>query len=170
MCNVLTGLRVSLLGYPGFFPPKPGQDEDVLSETRVRTGFVLGHQVSVSCRINVFLAPSFNSRFQAETFSAQAIINENLNAGDTLNKLEDLINEVFKRRADRVPSIPYVCQVKYDGNILMLVKAVNISYAHKGNTQRGKETNVVRRPRQPGCPTEQTWEECTSRTQRSWLA
>lgn len=76
------------LGYPGFFPPKPGQDEDVLSEVRVRTGFVLGHQVS------------------AETFSAQAIINENLNAGDTLNKLEDLINEVFKRRADRVPSVP----------------------------------------------------------------
>ncbi|KAF9453917.1 hypothetical protein P691DRAFT_798859 [Macrolepiota fuliginosa MF-IS2] len=76
------------LGYPGFFPPKPGQDEDLLSETRVRTGFVLGHQVS------------------AETFSAQSIINENLNAGDTLSKLEDLINEVFKRRADRIPSIP----------------------------------------------------------------
>lgn len=47
-----------------------------------------------------------NREIQAETFGNQAIINENLNAGDTLNQLEDLINEVFKRRADRIPPIP----------------------------------------------------------------
>lgn len=43
---------------------------------------------------------------QAETFGAQDVINEALNAEDTLSTLEDLINEVFKRRANRIPSIP----------------------------------------------------------------
>ncbi|KAF8887702.1 hypothetical protein BD779DRAFT_1672530 [Infundibulicybe gibba] len=76
------------LGYMGFYPPQPGQDEDILSAKNMREGFVLGEQVS------------------AENFSAQAMINENLHSSDTLSKLEELMNEVFSRRAERIPAIP----------------------------------------------------------------
>ncbi|TFK44503.1 hypothetical protein BDQ12DRAFT_21589 [Crucibulum laeve] len=76
------------LGYAGFHPPRPGQDEDVLSESNVKNGFILGHSVS------------------AETFSAQAMINENLHVGDTLAKLEELMDEVFIRRAEHVLPVP----------------------------------------------------------------
>lgn len=37
-------------GYLGFHPPYPGQDEDVLSEQNVKSGFVLGPYVQV-CRM-----------------------------------------------------------------------------------------------------------------------
>ncbi|KAF8160920.1 hypothetical protein B0H34DRAFT_795767 [Crassisporium funariophilum] len=76
------------LGYAGFHPPRPGQDEDVLSGKNVKDGFILGQPVSV------------------ETFSAQAMINEKLHSAETLAKLEQLMNEVFIRRADRIPVIP----------------------------------------------------------------
>jgi mediator of RNA polymerase II transcription subunit 12 len=33
------------------------------------------------------------------------MINEELHSTDTLSKLEELMNEIFVRRADRVPSI-----------------------------------------------------------------
>lgn len=35
------------LGYPGFHPPRPGQDEDTLSENNIKNGFILGQPVSV---------------------------------------------------------------------------------------------------------------------------
>ncbi|KAF5386158.1 hypothetical protein D9615_002361 [Tricholomella constricta] len=76
------------LGYLGFHPPRVGQDEDLLSEANVKNGFVLGHQVS------------------AETFSAHSIINGDLSSNATFSKLEALMNEIFVRRADGVPSIP----------------------------------------------------------------
>ncbi|CAA7259196.1 unnamed protein product [Cyclocybe aegerita] len=76
------------LGYPGFHPPRPGQDEDVLSETNIKNGFILSQPVSV------------------ETFSAQTMINEKLHSYETLSKLEELMNEVFIRRADRILPIP----------------------------------------------------------------
>ena len=34
-------------GYSGFYPPRPGQDEDVLSETAVKQGFILAPAVPV---------------------------------------------------------------------------------------------------------------------------
>ncbi|KAL0956176.1 hypothetical protein HGRIS_002336 [Hohenbuehelia grisea] len=73
------------LGYPGFHPPRPGQDEDLLTESNIKNGFT-------------FAAP-----VAAETFSAQAVVDL---SEDVLGKLEDLMNEVFTRRADRVPAIP----------------------------------------------------------------
>ncbi|KAF8972899.1 hypothetical protein BDZ97DRAFT_2053658 [Flammula alnicola] len=76
------------LGYVGFHPPRPGQDEDGLSDTNVKNGFILNQAVSV------------------ETFSAQAMINESLNSRETLTKLEQLMNDVFIRRADRIPPVP----------------------------------------------------------------
>ncbi|KAJ7078858.1 hypothetical protein B0H15DRAFT_526897 [Mycena belliarum] len=76
------------LGYPGFHPPRPGQDEDVLTTENVRNGFTL---------------PTF---VEAEKFSAKAVIHESIRAGDALLKLEELMNDVFLRRAECVPPIP----------------------------------------------------------------
>lgn len=36
------------LGYVGFHPPRPGQDEDTLSESNVKSGFILPQPVPVS--------------------------------------------------------------------------------------------------------------------------
>ncbi|PPQ98440.1 hypothetical protein CVT24_004119 [Panaeolus cyanescens] len=75
------------LGFPGFHPPRPGRDEDVLTENNVKLGYILSQSVSV------------------ETFSAQAMINEKLHSNETLSKLEELMNEVFIRRVDAIPTI-----------------------------------------------------------------
>jgi hypothetical protein len=37
-------------GHPGFHPPCPGQDEDVLSDKHVKDGFLLPLAVPVSLR------------------------------------------------------------------------------------------------------------------------
>ncbi|KAJ2931312.1 hypothetical protein H1R20_g5848, partial [Candolleomyces eurysporus] len=76
------------LGYPGFQPPRPGQDEDVMSATNIKNGYMLPQPVAV------------------ETFSAQAMINGKLKLGDTLSQLEELMNEVFTRKTEQLPSIP----------------------------------------------------------------
>ncbi|KAF9567913.1 hypothetical protein CPC08DRAFT_813741 [Agrocybe pediades] len=76
------------LGYIGFHPPRPGQDEDSLSETNVKNGFILAQPVAV------------------ESFSAHSMINENLQSPEILSKLEHLMNEVFVRRAERIPPVP----------------------------------------------------------------
>ncbi|THV06762.1 hypothetical protein K435DRAFT_711026 [Dendrothele bispora CBS 962.96] len=76
------------IGYPGFFPPRPGQDEDVLSEVNVKNGFQLSYTTS------------------AETYSSQQSISENLRSHATVSKLEDLMNEVFSRRAKQIPAVP----------------------------------------------------------------
>ena len=54
------------------------------------------------------LATSIIFHRQVETFSAQAMINEKLHSAETLPKLEQLMNEVFIRRAERIPLIPFV--------------------------------------------------------------
>ncbi|KAJ3761793.1 hypothetical protein EV360DRAFT_37070 [Lentinula raphanica] len=76
------------LGYPNFYPPRPGQEEDILSESNVRNGFALPQVVS------------------ADTWSSQPGITESLHSVNTVNKLEDLMNEVFARRAKLIPSVP----------------------------------------------------------------
>lgn len=43
---------------------------------------------------------------QAERFSAKEVIHENIRTGDALHKLEQLMNDVFTRRADRIAPIP----------------------------------------------------------------
>ena len=42
-----------------------------------------------------------------EAFSAQAMINEGLHSMDALSKLEQLMNDVFIHRTDRIPLIPW---------------------------------------------------------------
>ncbi|KAJ7668448.1 hypothetical protein DFH06DRAFT_1181718 [Mycena polygramma] len=76
------------LGYTGFHPPRPGQDEDVLTAENVRSGHTLVPFVA------------------AEKFSAKEVIHENIRTGDALHKLEELVNDVFIRRADRIAPIP----------------------------------------------------------------
>ncbi|KAJ7647576.1 hypothetical protein FB45DRAFT_893821 [Roridomyces roridus] len=76
------------LGYTGFHPPRPGEDEDVLTTENVRNGFTL---------------PKF---VQAEKFSAKDVVHANIRSGDALLKLEELMNDVFTRRADRIGPIP----------------------------------------------------------------
>lgn len=41
-------LKTCLIGYAGFHPPRPGQDEDALSEPNVKNGYILAQAVSVS--------------------------------------------------------------------------------------------------------------------------
>ncbi|KAJ6602183.1 hypothetical protein B0H10DRAFT_2167359 [Mycena sp. CBHHK59/15] len=76
------------LGYTGFHPPRPGQDEDVLSTANVKNGFTVPAAVAV------------------ERFSAQRVVNESLRTGDSLHQLEELMNAVFIRRADRISPVP----------------------------------------------------------------
>ncbi|KAJ4468328.1 hypothetical protein J3R30DRAFT_3305964 [Lentinula aciculospora] len=80
------------LGYPNFHPPCPGQEEDVLSESNLKNGFVLPQVVLVLVK--------------AETWSSQPSITENLHSMSTIHKLEDLMNEVFARRANQIPPVP----------------------------------------------------------------
>ncbi|KAG6829453.1 hypothetical protein H0H92_004513 [Tricholoma furcatifolium] len=76
------------LGYLGFYPPRAGQEEDLLSEVNVKNGFSLNQQVL------------------AETFSARSIISSDLSSENAFSKLEALMNEIFIRKARSVPSIP----------------------------------------------------------------
>ncbi|KAF6760086.1 hypothetical protein DFP72DRAFT_1031563 [Ephemerocybe angulata] len=76
------------LGYPGFHPSRPGQDEDKMTAANVKLGFILPQPVAV------------------DTFSAQSMIKEKLKLGDTLSKLEELMNQVFVQRTEQLPSVP----------------------------------------------------------------
>lgn len=50
-CKVISSLIFA--GYAGFHPPRPGQDEDVLSAANVKHGFILAHPVLVSIDVSV---------------------------------------------------------------------------------------------------------------------
>ncbi|PIL34102.1 hypothetical protein GSI_03813 [Ganoderma sinense ZZ0214-1] len=76
------------LGYAGFFPPRPHQVEDTLTESNVKGGLMLGPSVP------------------AETYSAQDSIRKRLMQENALSELEDLMNQVFARKAESVPGIP----------------------------------------------------------------
>ncbi|KAL1675939.1 hypothetical protein EV122DRAFT_280599 [Schizophyllum commune] len=84
--------RTADLGYTGFYPPKPGQDEDLLTESNIKKGFQLGHAVA------------------GETLSAQPVITGELykkeEESNALPLLEQLMNEVFSRRAEQNAAIP----------------------------------------------------------------
>ncbi|KAK2467842.1 hypothetical protein APHAL10511_000137 [Amanita phalloides] len=75
------------IGYAGLFPPHPGQEEDVLSVRAIKHGFAT------------------ESRVSAEAFSAKAAI-EGFHSEEVFTKLEEMMTEVFARRADRLPPIP----------------------------------------------------------------
>lgn len=45
---------------------------------------------------------------KAETFSAQDMIKSRFTHHEALTELEDLMNEIFIRRVEQVPAVPYV--------------------------------------------------------------
>lgn len=74
-------------GYLGYDPPKPGQEEDVLSKDNVSAGF---------------MAPKLVS---AETYSAQGNMSKHLADDNSLHDLESLMDQVFARKAQYAPVI-----------------------------------------------------------------
>ncbi|KIK91304.1 hypothetical protein PAXRUDRAFT_830959 [Paxillus rubicundulus Ve08.2h10] len=82
------------VGYPGFHPPHPGQDEDVLSESNVKTGFILGTYVQSELS-GVTEALSQIDPKRSRVFDHAA-----------LTQLETVMGEIFTRRAENIPAIP----------------------------------------------------------------
>ncbi|KAI8993842.1 hypothetical protein BD414DRAFT_480612 [Trametes punicea] len=76
------------VGYMGFFPPRPNDVEEVLTAGNVKNGLTLAPEV------------------QAEHFSQQHDIRKRLMHEDALSALEDVMNQIFARKAENVPSIP----------------------------------------------------------------
>lgn len=86
--------KVADVGYPGFHPPYPGQDEDVLSDSNVKSGFTLNPYVQ-SEHSGAVEARSQQDSKRARFFDS-----------DTITDLETLMNEIFCRRAENIPAIP----------------------------------------------------------------
>ncbi|TFL04760.1 hypothetical protein BDV98DRAFT_330597 [Pterulicium gracile] len=76
------------LGYVGFYPPQPDQEEEILSDYNVKNGFSVGHPVSV------------------ETLNAYNVLGDTLQDSGTLTKLQDLMNAVIERRRRACPAVP----------------------------------------------------------------
>ncbi|KAI0068850.1 hypothetical protein BV25DRAFT_1904185 [Artomyces pyxidatus] len=76
------------LGYIGYHPPRPRQEEDILTEANVKNGLHLPTPVS------------------AETWGAQDLVKNRFSFENAVSELEDLMNQIFARRAEAVPAIP----------------------------------------------------------------
>ncbi|KAG9310600.1 hypothetical protein JVU11DRAFT_9164 [Chiua virens] len=78
-------------GYVGFHPPYLGQEEDILSDTNIKSGFVLSPYVQTSGTI--------------EAVSSQSNTDHVFNRA-ALAQLENIMSEVFARRSDNTPAVP----------------------------------------------------------------
>ncbi|KAI0356240.1 hypothetical protein OH77DRAFT_1401364 [Trametes cingulata] len=76
------------VGYIGFYPPRPDDVEEALTEKSVKDGLTLAPAVSAEC------------------YSQQHEIRKRLMQEDALSALEDVMNQIFARRAESLPSIP----------------------------------------------------------------
>ncbi|KAH9858392.1 hypothetical protein C2E23DRAFT_767676 [Lenzites betulinus] len=76
------------VGYMGFYPPRPGDAEESLSEKNVKQGLTIAPEIP------------------AEHYSQQHEIRKRLMHDDALSALEDVMNQIFARRAETVPAIP----------------------------------------------------------------
>lgn len=95
----------NLQGFPGFYPPYPGQEEDLLTDSNVKSGFTLKHVVNVRYGQDIrlhfdLLVP------QAETYNAKDVLLKTLKDDNIVPELEDFMNQVFQRRADNLPKVP----------------------------------------------------------------
>ena len=70
------------LGYPDFYPPKPGQDEDQMTDENVKKGF------------------NDSPFVQNEHFSAHDVIFDELKKENTLKNLGDFMAEVMKLKSE----------------------------------------------------------------------
>lgn len=73
---------ITNLGFPDFYPPKPGQDEDQMTEENVKKGF----------NDSLFV--------QNEHFSAHDVIFDELKKTDTLKNLGDFMTDIMKRKIE----------------------------------------------------------------------
>lgn len=100
-----------IVGFHGFQPPRPGQEEDILSESNVKNGIVIP-AASVSepfargpFRVgNVGLRVTLNV-VQAETWSAKDMIASAFREG-VVSELENMFSLVFSHRNECVPHVP----------------------------------------------------------------
>lgn len=86
--------RVADVGYPGFDPPHPGQEEDVLSDVNIKAGF------SQAPYVQSEHAGAVESRFPQESKRSQ------LFDDDSVTVLETIMHEVFCRRSQYAPVVP----------------------------------------------------------------
>ncbi|KAI6169577.1 hypothetical protein EDD17DRAFT_1784529, partial [Pisolithus thermaeus] len=86
--------RVADVGYPGFDPPHPGQEEDVLSDVNIKAGF------SQAPYVQSEHAGAVESRFPQESKRSQ------LFDDDSITVLETIMHEVFCRRTQYAPVVP----------------------------------------------------------------
>ncbi|KIJ67463.1 hypothetical protein HYDPIDRAFT_108239 [Hydnomerulius pinastri MD-312] len=82
------------VGYPGFHPPHPAQDEDVLSESHVKTGFLLSPYVQAELSGAAEALSQLDPK-RTRLFDHAAIA-----------ALENVMDEIFARRAETIPSVP----------------------------------------------------------------
>ncbi|KAG1727617.1 hypothetical protein EDB19DRAFT_1897524 [Suillus lakei] len=85
--------RTADVGYPGFHPPRLGQDEDVLSDKHIKDGFLLP------------LPVSDEHQSAAATFLQQDAKGGHMFDQSVLADLEHLMNDIFTRKADSVVAI-----------------------------------------------------------------
>ncbi|KAI5116750.1 hypothetical protein M0805_001608 [Coniferiporia weirii] len=76
------------LGFINFFPPRPSQEEDILTEANVRDGLTLKNTI------------------QAETYTFKSRQTKELKDDNLIHELEGFMNEVFQRRAKNWSQIP----------------------------------------------------------------
>ncbi|KAI0045300.1 hypothetical protein FA95DRAFT_1495630 [Auriscalpium vulgare] len=82
------------LGFIGYYPPRPRQEEDILTETNVKNGLHLQTIVSVGHLPH------------SSTWGAQDLVKNRFNYENAVSELEDFMNQIFARRAELVPAIP----------------------------------------------------------------
>ncbi|KAG1837915.1 hypothetical protein DFJ58DRAFT_862003 [Suillus subalutaceus] len=80
--------RTADVGYPGFHPPRPGQDEDVLSDKHIKDGFLLP------------LPVPDEHQSAAVVFLQQDAKGGRMFDQTVLADLEHLMNDIFTRKAD----------------------------------------------------------------------
>lgn len=82
----------------------------MLTESNIKKGFQLGHAVAVGSSISFPIYFSNYHVLQGETLSAQPVITGELykkeEESNALPLLEQLMNEVFSRRAEQNAAIP----------------------------------------------------------------
>ena len=98
-------------GFQGFHPPRPGEDEDLLTESNIRQGYQCAQAVPVSTLPSHYHLKTVLILDQAEAFTSKTLVIATLTGadgkqGDPITELGDFMNEIFKRRQENLPQIP----------------------------------------------------------------
>jgi hypothetical protein len=140
-----------------------------LTEANVKDGLHLPNPVVVRvffCRLSI-QCPAELLAGQAETWGALETFRRRSKESDTIAELEDLMNQIFSRRADSVV-IPYVHFILL--YLLDSMKAyapatwqpIYLPHSPTGYPKRREETSLVRRPRKPRRSAPQARKVCSA--------